>query len=220
MATNPPVQVGELVDVPAPGSGVKSAWSQEVAARILGRFATAAARTSAWAASAVPLAKGTPSYLATGAATEGPEYFNGVSWRKPWNQSWGLLGYAKVVAIQTGFDTVIRDIGGASVVAAVAGNRLLRVSLYAYFSLTTTTSYGQFFITDGADVSFTIGACSPGTVGGSISLSTIVPTVAGTTSLTVKARVNCGAGNLNIQNPSGPLTLTVEDVGPAVGSPT
>lgn len=49
LAANPPITVGELTDVPAPGSPIASAWSQEVSNRIAHRFATLAA-LNAWAA--------------------------------------------------------------------------------------------------------------------------------------------------------------------------
>jgi hypothetical protein len=49
MATNPPITIGELTDVPAPGSGVGSAYHQEVTNRITHRLATKAA-LDAWAA--------------------------------------------------------------------------------------------------------------------------------------------------------------------------
>lgn len=47
---NPPITVGELVDVPAPLSRVLSPWAQEVSNRIVHRFATVAARDAAWPA--------------------------------------------------------------------------------------------------------------------------------------------------------------------------
>lgn len=47
---NPPVTIGELADVPAPGSGVKSAWAQEVSNRVVQRFATVADRDTRWPA--------------------------------------------------------------------------------------------------------------------------------------------------------------------------
>jgi hypothetical protein len=49
LAANPPVTIGELTDVPAPGSAIASAWAQEVTNRIVHRFATKAA-LDAWAA--------------------------------------------------------------------------------------------------------------------------------------------------------------------------
>lgn len=55
MATNPPITIGELTDVPAPGSGVKSSWHQEITNRIPHRFATAAARNTSWPAATAGL---------------------------------------------------------------------------------------------------------------------------------------------------------------------
>lgn len=40
LAANPPITIGELADVPAPGSAILSAWTQEVSNRIVHRFAT------------------------------------------------------------------------------------------------------------------------------------------------------------------------------------
>jgi hypothetical protein len=50
MATNPPITIGELATVPAPGSGVKSDWCQSVTRRTVHRFATVAARDAAYPA--------------------------------------------------------------------------------------------------------------------------------------------------------------------------
>lgn len=46
---NPPISIGELADVPAPGSPIASAWAQEVSKRAIHRFATKAA-LDGWAA--------------------------------------------------------------------------------------------------------------------------------------------------------------------------
>jgi len=45
---NPPITIGELIDVPAPGSPIASAWPQEITHRSVHRFATSAARDAAW----------------------------------------------------------------------------------------------------------------------------------------------------------------------------
>jgi len=45
----PPVTIGELTDVPAPGSPIASQWAQEVSHRVIQRFANKAA-LDAWAA--------------------------------------------------------------------------------------------------------------------------------------------------------------------------
>lgn len=55
LAANPPVTVGELVDVPAPGSPIASQWAQEVSNRVVQRFANKAA-LDAWAAAAGSMA--------------------------------------------------------------------------------------------------------------------------------------------------------------------
>jgi hypothetical protein len=49
LALVPPITVGELTDVPAPGSQIAAQWAQEVSGRIIHRFPTKAA-VDAWAA--------------------------------------------------------------------------------------------------------------------------------------------------------------------------
>lgn len=49
LVVNPPITIGELADVPAPGSYVASNWAQEVSNRVIHRFATVAAM-NAWSA--------------------------------------------------------------------------------------------------------------------------------------------------------------------------
>lgn len=90
MATNPPIAIGELVDVPAPGSGVKSAWSQEVTNRIVHRFATAAARDAQWPAATagrgavcVTLDTDTPWQVALRAAVPTWVPFGSTPWVAP-----------------------------------------------------------------------------------------------------------------------------------------
>jgi hypothetical protein len=46
----PPITIGELTDVPAPGSGISAAWAQEVSGRVRHRFANIAARDAQWPA--------------------------------------------------------------------------------------------------------------------------------------------------------------------------
>lgn len=47
---SPPTTIGELADVPAPSSPVKSAWAQEISNRVLQRFASIAERDAKWPA--------------------------------------------------------------------------------------------------------------------------------------------------------------------------
>lgn len=45
---SPPITIGELTTVPAPGSPIASPWAQQVSARVVQRFATKAALDSGW----------------------------------------------------------------------------------------------------------------------------------------------------------------------------
>jgi len=49
LATTPPITIGELTNVPAPGSQLAAQWAQDVSSRIVQRFPTTAA-LKAWAA--------------------------------------------------------------------------------------------------------------------------------------------------------------------------
>jgi hypothetical protein len=51
LAAVPPITIGELTDVPTPGAPIASQWAQEVTRRSLHRFASIAARDSAYPAS-------------------------------------------------------------------------------------------------------------------------------------------------------------------------
>jgi hypothetical protein len=127
VATNPPIQIGEITVTPAPGSGVSSAWCQQITARIVHRFATAAARTTAFSAPNPLPAKGTPSYLATNDATEGPEYWDGVAWRKPWNMPWGRQGGGVItLADQTIATTVETAMTNYAVTWTAVAGRMYR----------------------------------------------------------------------------------------------
>jgi hypothetical protein len=83
-AAAPPVTIGELADVPAPGSPIASAWSQEVTNRIVHRFATTAAM-NAWAA-----ANGSIACVLT--ATPGLEQWF-VRSKSTWQQFAGALPF-------------------------------------------------------------------------------------------------------------------------------
>jgi len=223
VATNPPVQVGELTDVPAPGSGVKSPFCQEVAARIMGRFATAAARTSAWAASIAPPAKGTPSYLATGDVAEGPEFWNGVAWRKPWNAPWGVVGSALVTADQTGIGTTNVDLTGFAVTFTAVANRLYRVDWLLDGNNASGGAGASHIVrlNDGATglgIVYITGAMNA-SESRVASGSRLVTLAAG--AHTLKLTGNCNSGyTLTIANSTLNGQFIVSDAGPAAGAPS
>ena len=60
---NPPITVGELIDVPAPESPINAQFHQEVANRVVHRFATVALM-NAWAAANGSLAFVSPTHYA------------------------------------------------------------------------------------------------------------------------------------------------------------
>jgi hypothetical protein len=211
----PPITIGELTDVPAPGSPIASQWTQEVSGRIFHRFATAAARNAAFTTPP----KGTASYLQTNNNTEGPEFWDGVSWRKAWNMPWGVLGSALKTGDQTGFGTSIADISGLSLtVPGVPAIRQLKISLFVNF--VATTGYGQFFITDAANVAVQTGAMNQAGITQSLHLTVVVATVV-TGSITYKARCNTGTGNMDVKGSAvAPSLIVIEDLGPVGGAPT
>jgi len=49
MATNPPITIGPFTNVPAPGSGVKSDWAQQITNYVLRTAWTGVAYSNGWA---------------------------------------------------------------------------------------------------------------------------------------------------------------------------
>lgn len=119
-----PIIIGELTDVPQPHSLVASQWPQEATLRIIHRFTTVTARTAAFTAPNPAADRGMLSYLKTGLETEGPEFWNGAAWRRPWNMPWGRLAAGPFVDVPT-VGTNILVVGATPVVPTVPG-RLYR----------------------------------------------------------------------------------------------
>jgi hypothetical protein len=183
--------------------------------QVIAGFATPAARTSGLPA---PV-RGQASYIAAAGPSEGLEFWDGVAWRKPWNQPWGLLGTISLGVQSTGWDTVVRDITGLALTVPTAPNRALKISFYALYGTTSAGQWVQLFITKSDNTQLQAAAGVPGAVSGSMTPFCMYNTGAGETSLSVKIRGQCGGGNFSINGASGPAYLTVEDVGPAAGAP-
>jgi hypothetical protein len=224
MATNPPVQIGELTNVPAPGSGVGSSYHQSIAARVMGRFATAAARTSAWAASIAPPAKGTPSYLATGNETEGPEYWDGVAWRRPWNMPWGVVA-------QIGGNTQLTGIGATetalltSPAFAAPGGRRYRITANGTWGNTEVSNQARMTIRrDAGTAGFAVSTGPLITAGVANSLygaswvAYDVPPVNAAQQYTLGIARMSGAGTFTWYGTSYTNFILVEDIGPAAAT--
>lgn len=220
MATNPPVQIGELLDVPAPGSGVKSAWCQEITNRIHHRFATPAARATAFPAPQV----GQASYLTAADASHGPEYWDGVAWRKPWNVPWGVMGSSTIVTDQVGIGTVGVDMTGFAIPFTAVAGRLYRVDFLADFNSATGGAGGSHIIRlfDGV-TGLGIVWISGGMTANESRMATGFRTVsltAGAHTLKLQANTNSGY-TLTIVNSTVNGQFLVSDAGPSlVAAPT
>jgi hypothetical protein len=216
VATNPPIVIGELADVPAPGSGVKSAWCQEVTNRIHHRFATPAARATAFPAPAI----GQASYLTAADATQGPEYFDGIAWRKPWNLPWGLVAPPAVMNVDaTNFGATLLDIPGATITFPVIAGRWYEAS---WVISTTNTAGGiqTFYISmDGAQSIASYQSAATGQVllhsgswyffGGSVPAGSRV----------IKMRAQVAAGAMNMPFGSGMNgRFAIRDIGPVTAT--
>lgn len=218
MATNPPITIGELADVPAPGSGVKSQWCQEITNRIHHRFATPAARTAAFAAPNPVAVKGQASYLATNDKTEGPEYFNGTTWRKPWNEPWGVLASAIVAVDQAGFGSALSPINGMTVPAVpVVAQRLHRLSVRMSYQAVSSTGNPEFKVfVDGVDSGF-IWRESSLAAGAwkSMQSVSILSFATGNRTVTIYGSIQ-GGGGMSINHGSNCNgVLILEDMGPS-----
>jgi hypothetical protein len=216
---NPPIQIGELTDVPAPGSPIASQWAQEASARIVHRFATAAARATAFPA---PV-RGTASYLQTNTDTEGPEWFDGASWRKPWNMPWGRIGHASRVADVNAIGTAIVDLPGLTVTFAALGFRVYRVNVHTLAA--PGAAGGTVYLRDGNNV--TLNQCNvlgnntgvaAGTIGG-VSICHLMTPATGSITVKVSAAAASGSSFAIPGASTYPNWLVVEDVGPVPGAP-
>jgi hypothetical protein len=216
-----PVVIGELTDVPAPGSLVASKWAQEVSSRLIQRFATAAARTAAWAASAIAPPKGMPSYLTTNDAAEGPEYYNGVSWRKPWNQPWGEVAYVEVTAQQLAVANAFTDLTGLAVAfTALPGRKYAIIVSVPVFQATAPGGPSPIVVQliDGGGVVIDTGSHQCGvSQPAQITFHRRVTPAAG--AVTYKLQGKTLAGTMNVASQTyQPSSIMVFDIGPS-GAP-
>jgi hypothetical protein len=100
---NPPITIGELTDVPAPGSPIASPWPQEVTRRIMHRFATVTERNAKYPAAAA----GAGALSIVTAAPQRIAYSDGTKWvaLADWTAPRGVLAVAKSTVAQTGITT-------------------------------------------------------------------------------------------------------------------
>lgn len=188
------------------------AWSWQA----LPKFATTGARTTANAAPA----DGDASYLNAGDATEGPEFYNGSNWRKPWNLPWGTIGTASNATgvSQTGITTVT-DLTSCSVTFTRVAGRKYRTTFTATLQQVTTGSTPNLQMTDGSNVvlnapGLTLAAAAFGSV------TSFYDHSGSAGSVTHKLRGITSAGTLSVlHTSSNPSIISVDDIGPS-GNPT
>ena len=147
--------------------------------------------------------------------------WNNYRWDLPWNEPWGLIGYAKVTPSVTGIGSTPTDITGQSVTWTPVGNRIYEIR-----------AEGNLLETTG-DTTVTVSIYSPtlGIIESSAwtqlagvrtaySFAAIQQTLAGGTPVTMKVQVSNGGGAFT--NTGGslilPQKLIVKDLGPS-GSP-
>lgn len=146
MPANPPITVGELVDVPAPQSPVNAQFHQEVANRITHRFANVAAM-NAWAA-----ANGSMAY----SADTGFHYARvGGAWVALARNSdmtaapLGIIGRGLCTQNRT-FTNTAADLVGATVTVTCVANRWYRAYGVIPSVMQNVAGHQSFWIAVGA----------------------------------------------------------------------
>jgi hypothetical protein len=178
-------------------------------------FASAAARTTADGSPA----DGDASYLNAGDATEGPEFYNGSNWRKPWNLPWGIIAVASVTANQTGISAEA-DLTSLTVTFTAITGRRYRTMGHTLMKTVTTSGNFSVFITDGASTHVGQASGSTATLGFTVSCDPVAVETITAGSVTRKLRASTSAGTVDLQaGATFPNQIWVEDIGPS-GNPT
>lgn len=157
-------------------------------------------------------------YVDAGDATEGPYFYNGTSWRLPWNMPWGEVGYAEATGAQSGI-SAIADITNATVTFTAVGNRKYRVIGIASFQQVTNPGTATLVIADGSNTALDQKAATLSLNDfGSLAVQKRTTPAAGST--TYKLRLSSTAASLTMNSgATAPTSILVEDIGPS-GAPT
>lgn len=134
-AAVPPMTIGELANVPVPGSSIASPWAQDVSSRIVQRFATTAL-LKAWAAP-------------TGAFAVAID--TGIMWRRAaggWSQFTPWSGSAAGVAL----NGVQSGIASTMQIPADLGNHVAAVRAFLQIQVANTRDATIGMTVDGVDV--------------------------------------------------------------------
>jgi hypothetical protein len=152
----PPVTIGELTDVPAPGAPVASQWATEVTRRSVHRFATVAARDTAY-----PAASAGPGAVCITLDTGTVWVVFGATWTRYKPSQGTPFGLTFYSAVQSGNValTTSATVNLAVNLPAMPAGTMLDVSFQAYVNCGAVgTGGGQAFMDYGGNPFGQIGA--------------------------------------------------------------
>lgn len=178
-------------------------------------FASTAARDAAIAAPS----GGQADYEDTGDVLEGPWFYNGTSWRRPWNMPWGIMGTGQATANQTGITAATNITNVTTSFTAVTGRRYKTHVFLPFVTQNTSAATVLFIIADGANVQSQAATIKINASDFQPLAVMMVETIAAG-AVTRKARISTSAGTIDINSSAGaPSLIVVEDIGPS-GAPT
>lgn len=176
-------------------------------------FASTGARTTANAAPA----DGDASYLNAGDATEGPEFYNGTSWRKPWNMPWGVLGVATTTTAQTGISTIV-DLTSLTITFTAVTGRRYKYSGQVSVKQQTAAAIVDLVLTTTTPTTVIQTTAQMAAANQNTMTFTGYETISAG-SVTRKLRLQTSAGTVDAQTGNIASFYIVEDIGPS-GNPT
>lgn len=186
-------------------------WSWQA----LPKFATTGARTTA-----IPSpADGDASYLNAGDATEGPEFYNGSNWRKPWNLPWGIMGTASTTTPQTGIST-IADLTSLTVSFTAVTGRRYKTTVQTKLTHSAAVGIPALSIADGSNVQSNALTQTMQASSAAVGLVIAVETISAGAVVRKARLVETFAGTVDSAASAGQAAfIVVEDIGPS-GVPT
>lgn len=199
MTAVPPITIGELTNVPAPGGFIQASWAQDATNRILHRFATKAALDSGW------------SNASNGSqALTLDTYTRWIRRAGVWEPQWPrLVSYIQTAAATT-TGTPVVDVPGCSVAIPLFTGHRYWVKGTVIFNQTVAAGLAYLYLCDNVNNQIWSAVVTHG-VGEYNTVhvdSFYIPGVA----QTVKLRFNATSGTVALY---GNQSLLVIDYGPA-----
>lgn len=144
--------------------------------------------------------------------------FNGVAWRLPWSQPWGVLpnGYAQITDNQDGNGATVA-VAGLSLTNVVVANRRIKVSVAGRVSQ-NSAGIPIVSVNDGVTHelwSVPLAGATPACVSGHY----VSSPPAGSITHAVEIESSPGTTDL-VASDATPVSLLIEDIGPATGAPS